>query len=97
MARRVVASVHDFPPVRSQLRAKWLAMAARYPARVEAEDGGCFVMLWDRQVESLDAGQPLDVGGWQLSLEVRRFWSIPATGRVRVHPDNRIETLEGTS
>lgn len=84
------------PELREALAAHYREEAASTPERTDAGrgDGTFFLAPWRRLAERLDAGEALDVGGWEL-----KKWrpDLDAQARYRLHEDGTVTELRRRS
>lgn len=75
--------------VRAAIRARYAALADRYPEILTPVEGMPTVTPWARMVELIDAGRPVEVPAWELGPFAPQ--GAPRSSRWIVHADDRLE------
>ena len=99
MARRKDQPAPE-PELRQALAAHYREEAATHPERTDAgrRDGSFFLSPWRRLAEALEAGEVVDVGGWEIKSGGRTSTLDSATGSRRTArrwPSRTTPTHEG--
>ncbi len=91
MARRREPVVVDMGArLRRDLTESFTAKAERHPERVVYDDGAITISPWPTILRRLEAGEAVEVPGWQLP---RWSYEPPTPHRVRIDADGTITVV----